>query len=727
MYSVMFVCSGNRCRSPMAEVWFRRLVEQENLAVEVSSAGIIAGDGMAAHEHAQLAVAAEDLSLDDFSSQELTLARVHSAQLIVTMSRSLVEQVCRVAPAAEAKTISLMQAVGSDEDVADPLGEDPAAYKACLDYMKPALQALLERVRGASSCEDSKGMTEITDFTKRPYSLLVGSDHGGFELKQALVRYLLDKGLELKDLGPNKYDPKDDYPYFAGKLAAAVARSESQAGILICRSGIGMSINANRFHNVRAALATSPAAAKISRSHNCSNVLVTGGDNLNPEELFEIVDAWLATPFSGEERHRRRLRKVEENSTDETAAIRATDFEIAGWIDREAQRQTNILELIASENMVSPAVRAAAGSCLTNKYAEGYPQKRYYGGCQYVDEIERIAIERACELFGAEAANVQPHSGSQANMAVYFALLEPGDTVLAMSVAHGGHLTHGLKVNFSGRFFNFVGYGVDRKSEMLDYDEIARLAKKHKPKLLLAGASSYPRFIDFARLREIADHNAALLVVDMAHVAGLVAGGVHPNPVPYCDVVTSTTHKTLRGPRSGLILCKESYLKKINSQIFPGIQGGPLMHVIAAKAVCFKEAMNGAFKAYAKQIVQNAAALAAALSERGLRIVSGGTDNHLMLVDLRPMGVSGQQAETALDEAGITVNKNLIPFDPEKPTVTSGMRLGTPTVTTRGMKEAEMARIAEWIHRVISNIKDELVRPAVRMEIEQFTQDFPVP
>ncbi|MCH2176764.1 MAG: serine hydroxymethyltransferase [Lentisphaeria bacterium] len=407
-------------------------------------------------------------------------------------------------------------------------------------------------------------------------------------------------------------------------------------------------------------------------------------------------------------------------------AIRKVDPEIASWIDHEADRQSNIIELIASENMVTPAIREAAGSILTNKYAEGYPGRRYYGGCEFVDEIEQLAIDRACELFGAEAANVQPHSGSQANMAAYFALLQPGDTVLGLSLDHGGHLTHGLKVNFSGRMYNFIAYGVKEGEEILDYDEIERLALEHKPKLVLAGASAYPRIIDFARFREIADKVGAYFMVDMAHIAGLVAAGTHPSPVPYADIVTTTTHKTLRGPRSGLILSKQEHIKKLNSQIFPGLQGGPLMHVMAGKAICFKEALSDDFKTYMKQVVANAKTMAAELEKHGFRIVSGGTDNHLMLVDLRPLGTTGKIAQVTLDEAGITTNKNMIPFDPEKPMVTSGIRIGTPTVTTRGMKEPEMVKIAEWIYRVISNIEDEAVIAQVRKEVEELTAKFPV-
>ncbi len=380
--------------------------------------------------------------------------------------------------------------------------------------------------------------------------------------------------------------------------------------------------------------------------------------------------------------------------------IAATDPEVAAAMELELSRQRDHIELIASENFVSPAVMAAMGSHLTNKYAEGYPGKRYYGGCQYVDIVENLARDRACELFGAEHANVQPHSGAQANLAVYFGLLQPGDTILGMNLSHGGHLTHGSPVNQSGKLYNIVPYGVSEKDERIDYEEVRRLALEHKPKLLLAGASAYPRTIDFERLGVIAKEAGCLFMVDMAHIAGLVAAGLHPSPVPYADVVTTTTHKTLRGPRGGLILCRKELAKKIDSAIFPGTQGGPLMHVIAGKAVCLKEAMSDDFKAYQQQIVKNAAALAAELQKQGLRLVSGGTDNHLMLVDLSALDCTGKDLEKRLDAAHITVNKNTIPFETRSPFVTSGVRIGTPAATSRGMKEPEMALIGQWIAKL---------------------------
>ena len=406
--------------------------------------------------------------------------------------------------------------------------------------------------------------------------------------------------------------------------------------------------------------------------------------------------------------------------------ITLIDPEVSAALRQELERQQNSIELIASENFVSPAVLEAAGSVLTNKYAEGYPNRRYYGGCQYVDEVERLAIERAKALFGAEHANVQPHAGAQANMAVYFAVLSPGDTVLGMSLAHGGHLTHGSPVNFSGKLFNFVHYGVDRETEQIDYDELERLAKEHKPKLVVAGASAYPRIIDFERIRAVCDQVGAYFMVDMAHIAGLVAAGMHPSPVPHAHFVTTTTHKTLRGPRGGLILCKEEFAKAIDKTIFPGTQGGPLMHIIAAKAVALKEAEAPEFKEYQQRVVSNAAALAKALMDRGLRLVSGGTDNHLILVDVRNLGLTGKDAEEALDAVGITANKNAIPFDPEKPFVTSGLRLGTPAVTTRGMGTAEMDEIGDVIYRVLAAPQALDVLGEAKRRREKLCRDFPL-
>ena len=407
-------------------------------------------------------------------------------------------------------------------------------------------------------------------------------------------------------------------------------------------------------------------------------------------------------------------------------SLAAADPDIAEAIAHETRRQSTGLELIASENFVSAAVLEAAGSILTNKYAEGYPGKRYYGGCEFVDVVESLAISRAKALFGAEHANVQPHSGAQANMSVYLTLLKPGDTVLGMNLAHGGHLTHGHPLNFSGKLYSIVPYGVRQEDERIDYDELERLADEHHPKMIMVGASAYSRVIDFPRIAEVAQRIGAPMVVDMAHIAGLVAGGVHPSPVPHADFVTTTTHKTLRGPRAGMVLCRDRYAKDLDRAVFPGVQGGPLMHIIAAKAVCFKEAASPAFAAYQKQVVANAKRLAGNLATAGFRLVSGGTDNHLMLVDVFSKGVTGKVAEAALDKAGITVNKNAIPFDQNPPMVASGIRIGTPAVTTRGMGEAEMDLIADLIARVLRSPADDHALTMVKAEVEQLCSRFPL-
>jgi len=408
------------------------------------------------------------------------------------------------------------------------------------------------------------------------------------------------------------------------------------------------------------------------------------------------------------------------------SSLQELDPEIHAAIQNEQRRQSTGLELIASENFTYRAVLEATGSVFTNKYAEGYPGRRYYGGCEFVDIVENLAIERARKLFGAEHVNVQPHSGSQANMAVYLTVLKPGDTILGMNLSHGGHLTHGHPLNFSGKYYRIVPYGVRKDSKVIDYDELARLAHEHKPKLIVVGASAYPRTIEFERIASVARETGAMMMVDIAHIAGLVAAGEHPSPVPFAEFVTSTTHKTLRGPRSGMVMCRESFAKDLNRSVFPEMQGGPLVHVIAAKAVCFKEAASEDFRTYVRQIVKNAKTLAKKLASRKFRIVSGGTDTHLMLVDVFSKGINGKQAEEALDRAGITVNKNAIPFDQNPPLTPSGIRIGTPALTTRGMKEPEMEAIGDWIADVLDNIKEASVQQRVRSEVERLCEKFPL-
>lgn len=549
--------------------------------------------------------------------------------------------------------------------------------------------------------------------------LALGADHGGVETKSAIAKALTEAGHEVVDFGTNQEDSVD-YPDYAKKVAGRVATGKADFGVLICKTGIGMSIAANRFRGVRAARLCTVEDAEITRKHNNANVVCLGSSSTPPEKAVELTLAFLSAPFDGG-RHLRRVRKSS------GSRLEVTDPDVFGAVVAEEERQRNHVELIASENFASGAVMEAQGSVLTNKYAEGYPGRRWYGGCENVDTIERLAIDRAKELFGAEHANVQPHSGSQANAAVYFAFLKPGDKILTMDLAHGGHLTHGHKANFSGKFYEVTHYGVREGDEQIDYEQLAETAREVKPKLLTCGASAYSRVVDYERMGAIAKEVGAYLFVDMAHIAGLVAVGVHPSPLPHADFVTTTTHKSLRGPRGGMVLCREEYAKKIDSMVFPGVQGGPLMHVIAAKAVCLAEALQPAFKEYQAQVVENARALAGRLGELGYRIVSGGTDNHSMLVDMRPAGLDGTEADKALDAAGITVNKNAIPFDSGTPMKPSGIRLGTPAVTTRGMKEADLVRVADFMHEAIQNRADEAKLEEIQQRVFAFNQDFPLP
>ena len=555
----------------------------------------------------------------------------------------------------------------------------------------------------------------------------MGTDHGGVALKDAIKKFLAGRQVEVRDLGAHTTEPSD-YSDYAVAVAEAVVEGAADCGLLLCTTGNGMAIAANRFPGIRATICMAPEFAVKARSHNNANVLVLPGCAIPTEEACKIVATWLDTPFSREERHVRRLAKIERaGRLSEIATLASADPEVHAAIKGHTEQEDTTINLIASENTVTRAVREAQGSVLTNKYAEGYPGKRWYGGCHYVDTVETLAIERARKLFGAEHANVQPHCGSSANMAVYFTVLQPGDTILAMSLDQGGHLTHGSPVNFSGKLFKIVPYHVSEQTELLDYDAIEAQAVACKPRLIVAGASAYPRILDFPRFRKIADKVGAMLMVDMAHIAGLVAGGAHPNPVPYAEFVTSTTHKTLRGPRSGLVLCRDQFAQALDKTVFPGLQGGPLEHTTAAKAVCFHEAMQPAFKAYATQVVANSRTLAAELTARGFRLVSGGTDNHLMLVNVGASGLSGKDASAALDNAGIICNKNSIPFDTKSPFVTSGVRIGTAAVTTRGMCEPEMRRIAAWIAEILANTTDTALQARVRKDVTEFTRQFQVP
>ena len=555
----------------------------------------------------------------------------------------------------------------------------------------------------------------------------IGSDHGGVELKAELVK-ALSSAYEMTDFGPAD-TTSCDYPDYAIAVAKAVASGTADFGILICRSGIGMSMTANRFQNVRAAICANVETAKVTRQHNGANVLCLGADAVAADLALEIAKAFLSTPVDESERHARRRWKIERaQRLSDCSGLMHDDPEVFAAIEAQTEQEDAEINLIASENTSSRACREAAGSVLMNKYAEGYPGKRWYSGCLPVDAAEELARTRACKLFGADHANVQPHCGSAANMAVYFATIKPGDTIMSLSLDQGGHLSHGSPVNFSGKIYNIVPYTVDPKTEMLDYDAMEKQAMEVKPKILLTGASAYPRTIDFKRIREICDKVGCIMMVDMAHIAGLVAGGAHPSPVPYADFVTTTTHKTLGGPRGGMVLCKEQWAKALDSAVFPGMQGGPLENIIAAKAVMFREWMSPEKKGYAQQVVKNTAAMCKVIQDRGYRIVSGGTDNHLFLVDVKSSkGITGKDAAAALDAAGIIVNKNTIPFDTESPFKTSGIRVGAASATTRGMKEPEMVKIGTWIADVLDDITNTEVQARVKKEAAELVANFPVP
>ena len=716
----------------MAEAIFRELV-RDRADYEVLSAGVGAYPGDAASRHTADILAEMGVDISRFRSQPVTGDLLDLATHIFAMSRSHIAAIESSFPEAADKVYLVSEFAADDSlrgrDLSDPFGGSRAAYEQVRDALRKLLPSIISYIdqtfeKHSNPMHSAASSTESAATSIKRIAL--GADHGGFELKNAIVDYLKKKGYEVSDFGTNSKDSVD-YPDYADSVAEKILTGGADAGILVCTSGAGICMAANRHVGIQAAHVTDAAEASKIREHNNANVLCLSGAKTSVGDAQQIVDAFLATPFAGG-RHARRVGKM--NTLHEIAAdiVRTSDPAIAEIILEEESRQQNNIELIASENFTSRAVMAAQGSCLTNKYAEGYPAKRWYGGCEVVDKAEQLAIDRACQLFGAKFANVQPHSGSQANAAVYFSVLQPGDKVLGMNLAHGGHLTHGNPANFSGRFYKFCQYGVSQGDERINYDELAEVALREQPKMITAGASAYPRIIDFKRMSEIAKSVGAYLFVDMAHIAGLVAAGVHPSPMGHADFVTTTTHKSLRGPRGGMILTNsEELIKKINSQVFPGVQGGPLMHVIAAKAVCFHEALQPGFREYQQQVVKNAQALAAALAALGYRIVSGGTDNHLMLVDLRPKGLNGKIASETLDHAGITVNKNGIPFDTEKITLGGGIRVGTPAVTTRGMREPEMKQIAAWIDAALQNRENPDALAKIRAEVIEINKRFPLP
>ncbi len=718
MKTILFVCTGNVCRSPMAEGIFRHAVRDRD-DYRVLSAGLGAAEGQPPSSFAVQAVRELGIDISSHRSRALTPDMVQQADYVFGMTHSHIDTVTLLYPQAAEKTFLLREFDETldqfEKDISDPIGGSLEVYLNCRDQIEQgiaSLQRFLEPAHGAAPGE-------------KLATVALGADHGGYKLKESVKQHLETRGISVADFGAHS-EEACDYTDFAQSVSHAVTQRRAEYGILVCTTGLGMSMAANKVAGIRAALVTDEETATISRQHNNANVLCLAGKTTAPEQAAKIVDSFLNAAFEGG-RHERRINKMEIRIIPTDLRLQAIDPEIASAIESERLRQQENIELIASENFTSPAVMEAQGSVLTNKYAEGYPRKRWYGGCENVDVVEQLAIDRARKLFGAEHANVQPHSGSGANMAVYFAFLKPGDRMLTMDLTHGGHLTHGNKANFSGKFFEIIHYGVRKEDERIDYEQLARMAHENKPRMITVGASAYPRTIDFERMGQIAREVGAYLLADIAHIAGLVAAGLHPSPVPHADFVTTTTHKTLRGPRGGLILCREKYAKEIDSQVFPGIQGGPLMHVIAAKAVCLQEATQPAFKTSQELVVRNAKALAEGMKRNGYRLVSGGTDNHLMLVDVGARGLTGKECQMALDEAGITVNKNTIPFETRSPFQASGIRLGTPAVATRGMKEPEMAAIADMISEVLLDVKNVDTLAKVRQRVRELTARFPLP
>jgi len=725
---LLFVCTGNVCRSPMAEGIARHLAGDDD-SIRIKSAGIGAACGQTPSTHSVRVMDELDIDISDLRSKPVTRELVDGADAILVMTYGHLDSMLMLYPQAADKTFLIREFEENlpldEREVDDPIGQSESVYRRTRDQIYHATEAALKAL--LKNRPATKGPAPILEGIRR---VAFGADHGGYTLKTRLLQELGKAGYTTHDLGTHSAE-STDYPDFAAAVAREILAGRSDRGILIGKSGIGMSMSANKFPGIRAALVHNEDTARASREHHDANILCLGANELTPRQASRILDVWLNTPFAGG-RHSRRIEKmdtIKPPTSTEThiPSLAQSDPDIAAIIGREHVRQTENIELIASENFTSRAVMEAQGSCLTNKYAEGYPKKRWYGGCEFVDEVEQLAIDRAKQLFGADHANVQPHSGSQANFAVYTSVLQPGDKILGMNLSHGGHLTHGNPANFSGKLYQFVQYGVRKDTGLIDYDELAEVAQREKPKMITVGASAYSRIIDFARMGEIARSVGAFLFADIAHIAGLVAAGLHPSPFPHADFVTTTTHKTLRGPRGGLILCKAELAKGIDSALFPGAQGGPLMHVIAAKAVCFKEALQPPFKAYQQQVVRNAKALAEGMKKNGYTIFSGGTDNHLMLVDLQPKNVTGKEAQEALDLAGITCNKNAVPYDTQSPFKGGGIRLGTPAVTTRGMKEEEMFQIADWIHEGIENRANPDALHAIAKKVHAFTAQFPLP
>ena len=706
----------------MAQGLFADLVRGRR-DIEVTSAGIGAVGGQPPSAHSVEVMAELGIDIKNIRSKPLMADLVRRADFIFVMTYGHLDSMLLLFPSAAEKTFLLREFETDlpvmEREVSDPIGQSRETYRECREQIRAALPRLLDLVLRSTHDE-----TLVTALKK----VAIAADTDGTELKEQVRSWLDQGGFPFEDLGGCTSEE------IATRVAKAVSQGQADCGIVIDRTGLGLSMAANKFPGVRAVLAHNVEMARLSREQHDANVLCIASQEIRGKRLKEILETWMNTAYTGESHERPTPAMEPKTNAPSTPALSAhkpslseADPDIFQAVQSEHARQRDNIELIASENFTSRAVMEAQGSCLTNKYAEGYPKKRWYGGCEFVDVVEELAIERAKKLFNAEHVNVQPHSGSQANAAVYFAMLQPGDLILTMDLSHGGHLTHGHKMNFSGRFYRVVHYGVSKETETIDYDALERQAKEVRPKMITAGASAYSRIIDFPRLRRIADMCGALLFIDMAHIAGLVAAGVHPSPMPYADFVTTTTHKTLRGPRGGLVFCKEKFAKDIDAQVFPGVQGGPLMHVIAAKAVALGEALRPEFKAYQHQVARNAKALCEGMKKNGFRIVSGTTENHLMLVDLQPRNITGKEVSEILDRAGITVNKNSIPFDTQSPFKSGGIRLGTPAVTTRGMKEDEMFDIANLIEEAVEHRTDTGRIGAIRDRVREITARFPLP
>ena len=728
----------------MAEGMLAHLLRHRS-DVEIISAGIGAYEGQPASTQAVQAMAEMQIDIRSHRSRLLTSDLVRTAHYILVMGYSHLDSLLLHHPSAADRIYLLRQfqhdLAPNQREIDDPIGSPLTIYRKCRDQIHQALLAFKEVF-------EREHAVQLEPAEKSPSQprIFVGADQFYSEIDHFLVQRIEN----VTHFVPHADDPLD-YQQVLEDIVKEMLDDPSARGLILTSAHYGPGFRPTSSQAFRSSAIASvfarhaglsisfipnTAAAESLFKENPPRLICMPHDL--PEPVIEkILNRWLqpaASDFSlsipsTSPSTKEPIMPTTQPHTSPQAiqSLADIDPEIFYIIEREHKRQHRHVELIASENFASRAVMEAQGSCLTNKYAEGYPGARWYGGCEEVDEAEKLVQSRAKKLFGAEHVNVQPHAGSQANMAVYFAALKPGDRVLAMNLAHGGHLTHGHKMNFSGNFFEIHAYGVSEKDEMIDYDELAKQAHEVKPKMIVAGASAYSRIIDFEKIGEIAKNEGAFFFVDMAHIAGLVAAGLHPSPVPHADFVTTTTHKTLRGPRGGMILCQQKHAKMIDSQVFPGIQGGPLMHVIAAKAVCFCEALQPEFKEYQKQVVRNAKALCEAMKKKNYRIVSGGTDNHMMLVDLQPHHVTGKEAQHALDLAGITVNKNSIPFDKQPPIKAGGIRLGTPAVTTRGMRENDMFDLAEWIHQAIQERENPSKLATLQGEVFRFTARFPLP